>query len=254
MNINPDRGLLRLQRCRLFNNDLEARMKPLITLASIFLLAGCVGAPASAGLVDVSVYNRNTGEELRTYRHRGRLYVVGTPGDKYAIAVRNEDSRRVLTVVSVDGVNVVTGETASPKQGGYVLSPRERTEINGWRKRFDEVAAFVFTSLPDSYAARTGRPDHIGVIGLAVFREKVIRPKHKLSEPRASTLSAANAGAAAKSLREERLGTGHGAREHSYARYTEFQRASKRPVQVIKIYYDSYNNLVARGVIPHKHA
>lgn len=236
-------------------------MKPLITLISIILLAGCAGAPASAGLVDMSVYNRNTGEELKTYRHRGRLYVVGTPGHKYAIALRNKSSRRLLTVVSVDGVNVVTGETASPRQGGYVLSPSERTEINGWRKSLDEIAAFVFTSLPDSYAARTGRPDNVGVIGVAVFREKrpprleldAPSPSAKAFPGRADQESASGA-AKSKTMREERLGTGHGAREHSYVRYTEFQRASKHPGQVIKIYYDSYHNLVARGVIPHKHA
>jgi len=39
-----------------------------------------------------------------------------------------------------------------------VLDPRGSVDISGWRKSMSEVAAFVFTSLPDSYAARTDRP------------------------------------------------------------------------------------------------
>lgn len=78
-----------------------------------------------------------------------------------------------MVVLSVDGVNVISGETAASQQSGYVLGPWEQTEISGWRKSQQEVAQFYFTALPDSYAARTERPDNVGVIGAAVFREKV---------------------------------------------------------------------------------
>lgn len=64
-----------------------------------------------------------------------------------------------------------TGETAAPSQSGYVLQPWQSTSIEGWRKSLDRVAAFRFTRLANSYAARTGRPDDVGVIGVAVFRE-----------------------------------------------------------------------------------
>ena len=47
-------------------------------------------------------------------------------------------------------------------------------EITGWRKSLERTAAFYFTDLGDSYAARTGRPQNVGVIGVAVFQE---RPK-----------------------------------------------------------------------------
>ena len=49
---------------------------------------------------------------------------------------------------------------------------------------------------------------------------------------------------------EESLGTGHGERESSYASYTTFERESSRPSEVDSVWYDSYRNLVARGVIP----
>jgi hypothetical protein len=96
---------------------------------------------------------------LPVHRHRGELYVAGEPGHEYEIRLRSREHGRVLAVTSVDGVNVVSGETAATSQGGYVL--------DGWRKNLDEVAAFYFTRLRNSYAARTGRPDHVGVIGIA---------------------------------------------------------------------------------------
>ena len=45
------------------------------------------------------------------------------------------------------------------------------------------------------------------------------------------------------------LGTGHGRREESRVQWQQFDRATDAPVETIAIYYDSYRNLVARGVI-----
>jgi hypothetical protein len=45
------------------------------------------------------------------------------------------------------------------------------------------------------------------------------------------------------------LGTGHGRREESQARFVEFERATPEPVETITIHYDSHQNLVSRGVI-----
>jgi pyruvate/2-oxoglutarate dehydrogenase complex dihydrolipoamide acyltransferase (E2) component len=140
-----------------------------------FLLAAIValGAlPALAGtLGDLAVVDISTGERLTVYQHGGRHYVAGAPGRRYAVEVRNRTEGRVLAVVSVDGVNVVSGETAMPAQSGYVLAPWQQLHIAGWRKNLDEVAAFYFTAVPDSYAARTGRPRNVGVVGVALFRE-----------------------------------------------------------------------------------
>ena len=52
---------------------------------------------------------------------------------------------------------------------------------------------------------------------------------------------------------DSRLGTGHGQRLDSGAVYTQFERASTKPDEIIRIYYDSRRNLVARGVIPWPH-
>ena len=141
-------------------------------LIAIIALASAWAGVASAGsLVDLAVVNRATGERIPVYAHRGRFYVPGAAGAKYSLVISNKTGERVLAVTSVDGVNVITGETANPAQSGYVLDPWGSVAISGWRKSMSEVAAFVFTSLPDSYAARTDRPGNVGVIGVAVFRE-----------------------------------------------------------------------------------
>jgi hypothetical protein len=202
------------------------------------------------------------------YWHQGRRYVVGKPGNEYTIRVRNGGSGRVLAVMSVDGVNVITGDTASTQQSGYVLAPYESADIAGWRKSMARTAAFYFTALPDSYAARTGRPDNVGVIGVAVFRERArpialeeFRRKDEArdaaraeSQPapapadRASADAKAAANGSVAPSMQERLGTGHGRSETSYASYTRFERASDTPAETIAIYYDSYENLLAQGV------
>ena len=109
---------------------------------------------------------------LPVLTHRGEHWVAGSPGRSYAIVLRNRSGERLLAVTAVDGVNVLSGETAGWDQSGYVLAPAHRYQVTGWRKSRSEVAAFAFSSSGDAYASRTGRPDHVGVIGVAVFREQ----------------------------------------------------------------------------------
>ena len=217
-------------------------MKPVrMLLAGVFFFAG--QALAHGGHVDVSVFDRTEGRQLQVYWHGGRAYVVGRPGNEYQIALRNRLGEDLLAVVSVDGVNVITGQTADPSQSGYVLQPRGAMDIQGWRRSLAQTAAFYFTSLPDSYAARTGRPNDVGAIGVALFRKKIASPPAPIArqEPRAAD----STGRAA----ESQLGTGHGRHETSLAHYVNFERATSAPAQVITLYYDSRTNLVARGVI-----
>ena len=261
----------------------------IIGAASFLALLGCTQPTLAARLVDVSIVNRSTGERLTPWRHDGKLYVAGTPGDRYAIELRSRQGERVLTVLSVDGVNVLTGQTAATLQSGYVIDGWQSHAINGWRKSMDDVAQFVFTALPDSYAARTGRPGNVGVIGVAVYREKATPSQPIALAPQApspwrgesrvqasdeaaasglakkaeneasSARPAAGAIAERRADRQEsladteskslKLGTGHGQREHSPTRYTEFVRNSDTPDEIVTIYYDSRANLIARGII-----
>ena len=247
-------------------------LKFLAILAAV-LLSGCASLADAGGLVDVTVINRSTGERLPLHRHHGRLYVEGRAGARYAVELRNRSGGRILTVLSVDGVNAITGQTAAASQSGYVLDPWRSAEIAGWRKNMREVAAFYFTALPDAYAARTGRPDNVGVIGVAAYRETVAYVEPPRPTPYAPGLSKSDAAgrlsadsasgarpaapaqapsenAARREMAEDKLGTGHGERLHAPTQHTEFRRASNTPDQSIAIYYDSRQNLIAQGVIP----
>lgn len=193
-----------------------------------------------------------------------QAYVGGEAGMPYRIRLTNRTPRRLLVVTSVDGVNVLTGATAGSLQSGYILEPYGQTSIDGWRKSMQEVAQFVLTEPGGSYAAQTGRPANVGVIGFAVFEEApayepppavIARPSRDsrlerlgaelgMSSSQDSAVMEKRApGAAAPSL-----GTGHGQRQDSHAVRGTFERASQTPAAVISMRYDSLRNLEAAGI------
>lgn len=225
-------------------------MKRLMQFLSLFLLANQV--LAAGWLADVEIFDRTAGRKLPVYESDGQWFVAGRPGSEYRIAVRNRDHADLLAVVSVDGVNVVSGEIAAVSQSGYVIERGSPLSISGWRKSLNQVAAFYFTDLADSYAARTGRPDHAGVIGVALFRRRAEAPAELQEHEFRSGAGAASdsaARSAAPAAAEKKIGTGHGRQQHAPARLVEFERDSDVPVEVIAIRYDTHENLLARGVI-----
>lgn len=240
------------------------------------LLALVTSAPVYAGnLLDLAVIDRDSGETLKSWRQDGKFYVAGVPGHRYSVRMTNRSGGRVLAVLSVDGVNAVSGETAATSQTGYVLDAWQSTEIKGWRKSLDEVAQFNFTALPESYAALTGRPSNVGVIGVAVFTERapIRRIEDKIAaapaappvpgsrleampsasadmERSASAKGSSAHDAVSSKAKPQQLGTGHGDREFAQVSQIDFKRASNRPAETLSIWYDSRHNLVARGIIP----
>jgi hypothetical protein len=237
----------------------------------ILLMGIAIDAQAVGSLAKIQIIDRDTGNVLPTYRSRGEYWVAGRPGARYSIMVQNYRGQRLLAVTAVDGVNVISGETGAWGQSGYVLSAGESYEITGWRKSDAEIAAFNFTSADHSYAERTGRPANIGVIGVALFLERPARVPQYEAFDREGAARAAPQSPLASSLTSpspkleevrpytnsapaEKLGTGHGAREASYVQNTQFDRLSSTPNEVIKIRYDSFENLVAMGVVPSRPA
>ncbi len=161
-----------------------------VCLLAILALCGFRPAPPLPPPMPValSLVDRDSGEEATPYLHRGQQWVAGTPGHRYAVRLRNLSGERVLVVLSVDGVNAISGQTAAPDQAGYVLEPWQDSEITGWRKSSAEVAQFVFTDRGDSYASRTGRPADVGVVGIAVFAEARPLPIAAAPAPRPAPL------------------------------------------------------------------
>lgn len=280
---------------KILNKIKYLRFSPVI--AAVAAYAGAAGAVG--GIADVTVYDRVENRTLPIHHHNGRYYVVGKPGNEYQIRIANRGRQEILSVVSVDGVNAVSGETANWNQTGYVLGAHQAFDIRGWRKSMDRIAAFYFTAHHNSYAARTGRPNNVGVIGVALFRKKfeppvrIDPPVRPMPRPRPpypydSPFPSSPEGAPGAAMEQERsegaqdsatapapsapagamrrhaeaqsdiaraprpapsLGTGHGRNEHSQVTYTNFERASSSPAEVITIHYDTYENLLAQGVI-----
>lgn len=232
----------------------------LAVVAGATLVPPVLARPAAG--VQLQLIDRDSGRILPTSLHRGQRWIAGNPGQRYAVRLTNHAPGRVLVVLSVDGVNAITGETASPAQTGYVLQPGQSADISGWRKSRQQVAAFHFTNLTDSYAARTGRAKDVGVIGIAVFHEQM--PRMQLPRPiplpppiarergAAAAAKAASpdraAAAEAAAPTTQSIGTGHGQREYSPVRNTSFVRATSQPAQVLTLRYDSPRNLLARGI------
>lgn len=149
-------------------------------LATAALLAATTAAPRPAlatahqGSWSVELTDE-WGRRLPTFEHRGRTYVLGERGLRYLVRVHNGSDRRVEVVVSVDGRDVIDGRPASTDRRGYVVEPWGDATIDGYRLSQGSVAAFRFGSVARSYAAATGDARDVGVIGVAVFPERVVR-------------------------------------------------------------------------------
>ncbi len=222
----------------------------------------------------------SAGRTLPVYTHRGRSYIEGRWGETYSIRVHNHTSSRVEAVITVDGRDVITGSVGNYKRGrGYVISPYDSVIIDGFRKSWSNVAAFRFTDIGDSYAARRGDASNVGVIGVAIFKEKSYRPPRRPkpipfpNQKRSQGLgtgyggspstapppeSATEADGYGRRLSDDYaprrhrqgLGTEYGYDTYSPSTSTTFVRASRRPQTVLAVRYDDREGLIALGVLP----
>jgi len=101
----------------------------------------------------------------------GVFRIAGLEGTGYLLGFRNLSDRSYEVVTTVDGLDVLTGETGSLRNSGYLLRPREVLIVEGFRKSQNEIEAFRFAAPDPAYAADTGAGNarHTGVIGAALF-------------------------------------------------------------------------------------
>lgn len=252
---------------------------PILALATVAAVAACSALPAGA---EENAIRRPAVAEPRppapmaprveiiddamrtlpTFAHEGRRFVLGDIGQRYRVHIVNPTSARVEAVVSVDGLDAVDGKAAGFGKRGYVVGPYADVTIDGWRTSMDTVAAFRFSSVRESYAARTGSDRNVGVIGVAFFREQQQPPpppaawRGRIPARSAPAPARSGAGAAAessapasKSADRPGLGTEFGESHDSRVVDTIFVRAEATPFSVAEIRYDDRDGLVARGVV-----
>jgi len=128
-------------------------------------------ASTTDGVFVVSVVDES-GYPMSSAQVGNKRYVVGQPGQRYKLTVQNNSAHRYEVVATVDGLDVIDGETASYAKRGYILDPWSSITVDGWRTGNDTVAAFRFSGMDDSYADRKGEGRNIGVIGFAFFHER----------------------------------------------------------------------------------
>jgi hypothetical protein len=212
--------------------------------------------------------------------------VLGALGERYLLRIRNGSGRRVEVVASVDGRDVVDGGAASFGKRGYVVPPYGEVIIDGYRLSAATVAAFRFSSVPRSYAARKGDARDVGVIGVAVFPERSpayapppYRPYPRREpypsydgapsgagaeapdgkakgearpEPQppatADTAPRSRGGLAQRPPQRPGLGTEFGEQHASSVEQVSFERAGARPETVLTVRYDDRAGLLALGI------
>ncbi len=249
--------------------------------AAAFAIAGAFyAAPAAAGqLGNIDLLTRPDGRVLPALEKDGRRWVVGTPGQEYAIRVCNTSGGRVLAVMSVDGVNVVSGDTASPAQSGYVL---ERVRMRRHQRMAKEPR--IHRSVLFHRASRRLRGAHRPPRERRRHRRRIFprtaaarcveglggessqrapppsprrdRRRHQAAPPpkaaSAMPLHAATTSQASKRCRRRwrRSAPATAVSEPSYVQTTRFDRESATPNETFAIHYDRRENLIAMGILP----
>ena len=155
-----------------------------LVLGALSIQAGLMTCARAEPSYEV-VLEDEFGNALPSYPTRSERFALGRDGQRYNVRVYNHTGRRVEAVVSVDGRDVLSGNPGDyRKQRGYIVPAYGSVLIDGFRTSLESVAAFRFTSPGDSYSARMGTPENVGVIGAAFFSENPPPPVYRPQIPR----------------------------------------------------------------------
>lgn len=220
------------------------------------------------------------GVPLDRYPARGRFYVEALKGEEYSLRVRNPLPVRVAVALSVDGLNTIDARRSTAWDSSkWVIQPYGTITINGWQVSRERARRFYFTDERDSYAAKLGRAEDLGLISAVFFRERAghaeITPRqrpHPLGTPRAeggaakeqaerrSAGSAPQATGRAQSdsavvapQDEDYAATGMGRSVGHDVRFVNLE-LERSPAAEVSIRYEYRPALVRLGIIPRPHA
>ena len=112
------------------------------------------------------------GHPVKEYYKDGSVYIEGRKGVRFSIRIKNNGYGRIFAIPTIDGLSVINGKDANYDSPGYIINGYNSLTIDGWRTSDSEIAEFYFSSQRDSYRKRIGKNGNLGVIGVAVFREK----------------------------------------------------------------------------------
>ncbi|HTK30905.1 MAG TPA: hypothetical protein VL332_03000 [Candidatus Saccharimonadaceae bacterium] len=224
-------------------------------------------------IVDVQMLVNGAGAPLYSRPGVGdKRYFEAFAGGQYEVRLRNLTGNRIGVLVSVDGLNVVSGNRSNldRNEAMYVLDPWESTTIRGWRTSLDDVRRFVFVDEERSYASRTGQANgDMGWIRVVAFTENVgwgrVKAGYRDSgpaapmpytpeEPRAQSDAPQTDGLARRQATESHAdesapGTGWGDQSRDPVRRTQFTAAAVATDEII-LRYEYASGLRALGIEP----
>lgn len=126
------------------------------------------------------------GRPAQEFFKNDRSFVEAREGTEYTLRFKNNGSKRVLAIFSVDGIEVLKGKAAAQADNGYVVDAFSSIEVKGYRIDETSVANFKFSGGAKSYSvvvgAETVSPTtgevtqdksdrNNGIIGVRVFEE-----------------------------------------------------------------------------------
>lgn len=104
------------------------------------------------------------GEVAKAYKDAfgtGTYYAV-EDGETFSLILTNDAPFRRLAVVTVDGLNVLSGEQGVPQGPGFVLRAWERVEVRGW---------YVNDTTTKPFRCKLGSNPNQGAVGIALYSE-----------------------------------------------------------------------------------
>jgi hypothetical protein len=193
------------------------------------------------------------GSPRPSYHFNSNVYAEGVFGERYVIRVHNQSSRRVEAVISIDGRDAIDGRPADLDKRGYIIPAYSFIDVDGFRLNMSEVAAFRFTTVPDSYASRMGTPWEVGVVGVAIFPEHVDapppHPPYLMDEQKAASEAPRGYGSMPAPSRTQDLGTQFGERRTSLVTETSFTRDRwNSPEARLSLRYNNRRGLCQMGL------
>lgn len=223
------------------------------------------------------------GRPVTEVQFSGHTYIEGRKNSIYELQIRNKTNNRILAIPSVDGLNVLDGNSCGMDSPGYVIDPLAVVTIPGWKVDNEQAAKFTFkpqkASAPGdkTYVEQMGG-DAInqGMIGVMVFKQKIQPTFYTLKDYEPwnvrdnsgnpppfgpVTYSTSNCCGSMEPILSsapfigyadadvgKSLGTGFGEATEFKTQDAEFERATESPDSVFVMYYDTLQGLKKRGV------
>ena len=208
---------------------------------------------------------RCSGLRARAGEHALPREALGLPAlellDLLDLAVDPNSPDRVAVALSVDGLNTIDARhTSAWNASKWVIEPYQTITISGWQVSSERARHFYFTNERDSYGAKLGQTENLGVISAVFFRERnriitavprdVVPSMGREADARAQ--SEAKSEASKAPLRnDDYAAPGIGRNLHNDVRWVDMNLESQSAGE-ITIRYEFYPELLRLGVIPRR--